>query len=356
MVADVTVVGTGIIALTAALELADRGLDVRMVGTTHSGNASSAAGGMLAPSLDPASGSAQAFAVASRDRYPSYAAELAARSRLPIALNRLGVLEVALTDEDAAELSASFERPSRWLNSRELMFEEPALSAALGAVMHPLDGCVDPVQLMDALSAAVAHHDRITIVREDCASLHAGELGCSVATDAENRYESDRVILAAGAWTPLIAGAGSAVASIQPLRGQMMAIDGAPLRHVSCGAGGYLIPRHDGVTVAGSTMEHSGFESATTRDALQTIRERAETLCPVLVGAPTHSTWAGLRPVTPDMLPIIGVDPERPRVIYACGHSRNGILLAPLTAECVADIVTGQEPRHDLSRFRPGRV
>ncbi len=356
MVADVTVVGTGIIALSAALELADRGLQVRLLGTTHSGNASAAAGGMLAPSLAPESGAALAFALASRDRFPGFAATVSERSGLPVPVNSLGILDVALTDADEARLRGTVERPSEWVDRRELLFEEPTLTTARGAVFHPADGCVDPIPLLDAISAIVARHDGISIIREDCRELHASELGCNVLTDMENRYASDRVVLAAGAWTPLIAGAGSAVAAIQPVRGQMMAIKAAPLRHVTCGAEGYLIPRGTGLTVAGGTMEHAGFESATTPDGLAMIRARAELLCPSLAGAPTHATWAGLRPVTPDMLPIIGADPERERVIYACGHSRNGILLAPLTAEVVADLVTGAAPRYDIGQFRPGRL
>jgi glycine oxidase len=172
----------------------------------------------------------------------------------------------------------------------------------------------------------------------------------------ESRFASDYVVLAAGAWTPLIAGVGSAISSIQPLRGQMLALEAAPLRHVVCGSSGYLLPRTDGCTVAGGTTEHAGFESVTTQEGLDSIRERAAMLCPELAEAPVHSSWAGLRPATPDLLPIIGADPERPRVIYACGHSRNGILLAPLTAQVVADLIAGKTARHDVSQFRPGRA
>jgi glycine oxidase len=356
MVADVTVVGTGIIALSAALELADRGLQVCLIGTTHVGNASAAAGGMLAPSVDRETGSAHTFAVASRDRFAGYAAALAARAGIPVPVNELGILEVAMEESEAEAMRASIERPSRWLDANDLHFEEPALASTHGAVFHPLDGCTSPIAILDALSAVVARHDGITIKRENCCELQVTELGCNVHTDMEGRYASDRVVLAAGAWTPLITGSGAAVSSIQPVRGQMLALEAQPLRHVVCGAGGYLIPRDDSTTVAGGTMEHVGFDSDTTSGALAEIRARAEKLCPAFARAPVHSSWAGLRPTTPDLLPIIGADPERPRLIYACGHSRNGILLAPLTAEVVADIVVGNEPRYDLSRFRPGRL
>ena len=355
MVADVTVVGTGIIALTAAIEIADRGLSVRLVGTTHSGNASSAAGGMLAPSIGRGSGAAQAFAVAARDRYRAFVSTLAERSGMHIPLNTGGILEVALNDTEAATLQATIESVSFWLGAEELALEEPALSGARGAVMHPLDGSVEPLPLLDALRSVVAKHRGIIPAREDCSELHASDLGCNVLTDMESRFASDYVVLAAGAWTPLIIGAGAAMSVVQPLRGQMVAFDGAIVHHVTCGAGGYLIPKTDGYTVAGGTMEHAGFEAETTPEGIETICSRAVALCPALAAFGVHSSWAGLRPATPDLLPIIGADPERPRVIYACGHSRNGILLAPLTAEAVADLLTGAVPRYDLSQFQPGR-
>jgi glycine oxidase len=355
MVADVIVVGTGIIALSSAIELADRGLAVILVGTTHAGNASAAAGGMLAPSIGREPGPAHDFAAASRDLYPGWVAALTNRSGRPIALNSTGTLQVAITAEKASTLELSFESPSEWIAASDVAHLEPALGATCGAVLHPLDGSVEPLQLLDALSAAVALHERITIVREDCCEVRAHDTGCDVLTMMESRMAAQQVVLAAGVWTPLITGAGAAVAAVQPARGQMLAYQYDALRHVIAGADGYLIPRSDGTVAAGGTMEHAGFESVNTADGIASIRSRATMLCPALADAPLHSKWAGLRPVTPDLQPIIGKDPDRPQIIYACGHSRNGILLAPLTAVVVADIATGQAPRHDLSRFRPGR-
>jgi glycine oxidase len=176
-----------------------------------------------------------------------------------------------------------------------------------------------------------------------------------VLTDRESRFASDRVVLAAGAWTPLIAGVGAPARAIEPLRGEMIAFGAAPLRHVTYGPDGYLIPRSDGHTIAGSTSEHAGFDADTTEAGVAAIRAGAVRCCPALADVRVDATWAGLRPMTPDALPILGPDPERERVIYACGHARNGILLAPITGEVVADLVTGAAPRYDLSRFRPGR-
>ena len=356
MVADVTIVGSGIIALTAALEIADRGAVVRLVGTTHSGNASAAAGGMLAPTVHPGVGPAQDFANASAARYPAFVAALSARTGCPVPLNMRGILEIPESGPAASVLAASLPPGSSWTGSDEISRLEPLLVSPFGAAFHADTGVVEVLPLMDALRSAVASHEQIAVVREDCCEIHVSASGCSVLTNMETRLASDHVVLAAGAWSPLIVGAGLAVAAIQPVRGQMISFAAACVAHVVCGVEGYLIPRSNGLTVAGSTMEHTGFDASTTADAVSLLRERAVRLCPALAAVPVHSSWAGLRPVTPDLRPVIGHDPERPRLIHASGHARNGILLAPLTAEVVADIVAGQVPRHDLSQFLPGRT
>lgn len=357
MVADVTVVGYGLVALASTLALADRGARVRIVGTVHRGEASSAAGGILAPSLSPpADAVAQAFMLAARDIYPGYVAALVERTGIAVPLNRLGVLQLALDELQMEALRTSLPATSRWLDHGALVREEPALGHARGAVWHPDDGAVEPRALMDALSAAVARHSRVAVAREDAAAIQVTELGCNVLTGRESRFASDHLVLAAGAWTPLIVGAGAAAGAIEPVRGEMVAFDAAPVRRVVYGAAGYLIPRRDGHTVAGSTSERAGFDADTTDHGITAIAAEATRTCPALAAATVASTWAGLRPMTPDALPLLGPDPERERLIYACGHSRNGILLAPITAEVVGDLVTGVAPRYDLSRFRPGRL
>ncbi|MFL5609850.1 MAG: NAD(P)/FAD-dependent oxidoreductase, partial [Gemmatimonadaceae bacterium] len=102
-------------------------------------------------------------------------------------------------------------------------------------------------------------------------------------------------------------------------------------------------------------MESVGFDATTTASGIKKVRAAAEEICPTLADSPTPEAWAGLRPVTPDMLPILGADPDHPSVIYACGHSRNGVLMAPLTGDLIADLVTESPLSHDLSQFRPDR-
>ncbi|HEX9248620.1 MAG TPA: FAD-dependent oxidoreductase, partial [Gemmatimonadaceae bacterium] len=139
-----------------------------------------------------------------------------------------------------------------------------------------------------------------------------------------------------------------------PARGQLVSYSASPLRHVAYGPRGYVVPRGD-LTIGGTTMENVGFDSNTTTAGLKKVRAASEEICPGLAFAPTADAWAGLRPVTPDMLPILGPDPENPSLIYACGHSRNGVLMAPLTGDLIADLVTESPLSRDLSQFRADR-
>ena len=126
---------------------------------------------------------------------------------------------------------------------------------------------------------------------------------------------------------------------------------GAPLSHVTYGAHGYVVPRGDGNTVIGATMEDAGFEVATTREGMRSVERAGVEIAPMLADARVIDRWSGLRPVTPDMLPILGRDPDHPSLLYACGHSRNGILLGPLSGDCVAALALGDAPPYDLSPF-----
>ena len=365
--ADVVVVGGGLIGLACAAELAARGLGVILLADPRPGEASPAAAGMLAPSVERSDGSAHRFALTARDRYPDYVAWLAERTGIIVPLNRLGILELALGDEAAEALRAQALHGAnggapRWLDRRTLAAEEPALAHAAGALLQPGDGAVDNVTLIRALEALVAADERIQVVRQSAQRIAfpgngggGGAAGVEVATArGGERLRAARLVLAAGAWAGQIEGLPRAL-PVEPLRGQMIALAAAPLRHVVYGAGGYAVPRDDGRTLIGATMERVAFDATTTRPAIDQMRATGTAICPALAGARLISGWAGLRPVTPDMLPIIGPDPEQPSLIYACGHSRNGILMAPLTADVVADLVTGAAPAHDLAPFRVER-
>jgi glycine oxidase len=355
MVADVTIVGAGIIGLSTALAIADRGVSVRLIGTTHRGEASSASAGMLTPSVEEELRDVFNLAIEAREMYPSFLADLEERTQIPVPLNRRGALRIAITEEDAESLKERV-RPGvdRWLDANELRDLEPALQHAVGALFTPNDGCVDPLLLLDALRLAVARNKAIEVVSEDVSNIDVSEDTCETTTDRAGRYVSQMVVLAAGAWSPSIVRSGYQL-PVEPVRGQIIAYAERPLQHVTYGPRGYAVPKADGHTMVGSTFERVGFHTDVTDEGIATLQSIGGEICPALATASVDAMWAGLRPITPDMLPIIGPDPESPNIIFSCGHSRNGILLTPLSAQVVADFVTNKTPRYDVHRFRPER-
>jgi glycine oxidase len=342
-----------VIGLPTAVALAERGVSVTLIGQHRPGEASPVAAGMLAPSVERAAGAVHDFGIAARDRYPSYVDLLADRTGIRVPLNRLGILQVALSPKGIKGLKKAALATSRWLDSKELAELEPALSHGLGAVLNPDDGAVDNVVLLDALQRLASASNRIESVRDVGTAIDAGNDSCAVKTASGASYGARRVVLAAGAWAGQIPGARLARA-ITPARGQLVSYSSSPLRHVAYGPRGYVVPRGNH-SIGGSTMESVGFDATTTPDGVRTVRAASEEICPSLALSEGTRAFAGLRPVTPDMLPIIGPDPERPSLIYACGHSRNGVLMAPLTGDIVADLVTGTPLSHDMAQFRPER-
>jgi glycine oxidase len=343
---DAIVVGSGLIGLSAGLALAEAGMRVTVIGEPRAGEASLAAAGLLAPSVEEVS-AAYAFALASRDRYPGYIDWLFERSGFHVGLNRKGVLEVALDEQEQATLAANARQSGEWLSASALSELEPALRHAAGAFYYVDDGAVDNVALLRAIAAVIEKHPRVKRVMETVVAIDPG--ASSVSTGLST-LSARTIIIAAGAWTPGIAGLPRAI-PVTPVRGQMISSSSAVVNRAAFGAGIYLVPRDTGWTVIGSTMERVGFDPTTTVRELTQLRHAATRLCPALEGSDMSEAWAGLRPVTPDLLPIIDRDPEFPQLIYACGHSRNGILMAPLTADCVAQLAVGERPAHDLSPF-----
>ena len=308
---------------------------------------------MLAPSVEQASGAAHDFAIAARDRYPSYIEYLAERSRVRVPLNRGGILQVAITERGIKGLKKTAPATAQWIDADELHRLEPSLAHALGAMFNPGDGAVDNTLLLDALQKLVASSQRITLLDKSVAKVTAHAKSCDLVLDDKSRCSAERIVLAAGAWVGKIAGARYARA-VKPARGQLVSYSSTPLRHVAYGPRGYIVPRTKSL-IGGSTMEDVGFDNRTTAAGIKKVRAAAEEICPVLASSTEVQAWAGLRPVTPDLLPLIGADPEFPSLLYACGHSRNGVLMAPLTGDIIADLVTESPLSYDLSQFRPDR-
>jgi glycine oxidase len=351
---DVVVVGGGLVGLACALALVDRGAAVALVAEVRAGAASPASAGILGPSLGEADPATRAIGLAARDRFPRYIEDLRAHTGAAVALDREGILDVALEKRDAERLLAELPAGAEWVDGPELRRLEPALSDAAGAVLLPHDGAVDNVALLDAMQRCARATARLRRVEGAVVRIEAGEdRGAAIVADG-SMVEGSALVLAAGAWTGAIGGVPRRI-PVVPVRGQILVLGAAPLRHVVHADEGYLVPRGGDRTLVGSTSEDVGFDASTTAAGIAALARVATRLCPSLVGTPPVSEWAGLRPMTPDGRPLIGREPRAPALVYAAGHSRNGVLLAPLTGDCVAALLCGESPPVDLSLFAPDR-
>ncbi|MGH7718374.1 MAG: NAD(P)/FAD-dependent oxidoreductase, partial [Gemmatimonadaceae bacterium] len=219
--------------------------------------------------------------------------------------------------------------------------------------------CVDNEVLLAALRTALGRHRMVRLVKDHviAVALQGGSMPSVTAASGET-YGGRRIVLAAGAWVTEIRGLPSRL-PVEPVRGQMIAFDAPPSPPppplVTYGPQGYLVPRGKSRTLAGSTMERVGLRAGTTDEGVSALRSAATAISPALADAPIAARWSGFRPITPDLLPILGADPAHPELLYACGHGRNGILLAPLTGDCIAALVEGSPPPASLEPFNPRR-
>jgi glycine oxidase ThiO len=343
--ADLLVLGGGIAGLTVALEAARRDLSVIVLDAPRPGAASRAAAGMLAPSVEDVPVEMLGAALAARDLYPSYVATLRERTGIDVPLDRDGILQLVTESEtDAARRRAN--DGVEWLDAAALREREPAFEGHPGALFHPLDGAVDNVALMDALERAVADTLAIRRIAADVLSIDSDQP--SALTHTRGRFSATRLVLASGAWAGTLAGLPRRV-PVRPVRGQLLRLALSPVRRVTYGAGGYLVPRGQ-TTLVGATSEEAGFENETSLGGLAALRSIATRAIPSLASALVVDHWAGLRPMSLDGHPILGADPESPALVYACGYSRNGILFAPWAAAQLAKVIVG-DPAPELAPF-----
>jgi glycine oxidase len=360
---DVAVVGGGIIGLCIAREAAQAGLRVRLLERGEVGReASSAAAGLLSPQVE-ADHDDPLFrlCVASRDLFPDFVRRVAEESGLDPALSERGTLVVARRGEETETLDRrlAFQRscglPAERLRGETLRRLEPALHPDWSEALYlPRDLAVDNVVLVQGLRQSA---ERLGVrlqegTRADRLLVENGRVvGVGIGSE---RVRAASVVIAAGAWSADLAGPGVPPLPVDPVRGQIVCFGPAgALAHPLFSHDVYLVPRRDGRVLAGSTMERAGFDKSVTGSGLRDLSARALALVPALSEVPFHSAWAGLRPATPDDMPAIGR--AAPGLLYACGHLRNGILLAPITARIVTRLLMEQEPGIDLSPFDPGR-
>jgi len=371
----VAIIGAGVVGLGIAWRLAGRAAVTVFDRGEAGAGASHAAAGMLAACCEAEPGE-EALVALGRDsqaRWPGFADELLRDSGIDVELRREGTLVLALTADDQAQLAHQLEfqqkldLPLHWLSAAATRAREPHLAGKIaGSVFSPEDHQVDNRKLAAALRVA-AERAGVTIhehqpVKE--IAVQAGRATGLVLEDGTS-VAADRVVLAAGAWSRGIGGLPpDRRPPVRPVKGQMLALHmdaAAPLlNHVLWAPGAYLVPRRDGRLIIGGTVEEKGFDETITAGGMLTLLEAAWRAIPAIEELPIEEIWAGHRPGSRDDAPILGRGPLE-NLFYATGHHRNGILLAPVTADAMAklildDVVEAAIRPFGLERFLPARA
>lgn len=371
---DAVVVGAGVIGLSIAWSAARKGLKVCVVERSTPGSgASSVAAGMLAP-VGEASFGEQALLelnLASHAIWPDFAESLTAATGLETGYLPLGALHVAFDGDEACEMHRKadlHERSgleSRWLEPDDCRELEPGLAPALvGGLFVPGDSAADPRQLVVALESALRSSGGEILIGQRPTACRFDDSGVYVETSIGERLEAEHLVLAAGVWS-----AGSEAewvpealrAEVRPVKGQILELTAEPpashqvAERIVCGERFYAVPREDGSLALGATVEEKGFDTEITAGAVHELLREGYRALPDIAEMRFVAARAGLRPTTPDNAPLIGRSADEPRLLFATGHFRNGILLAPITAQAVTCLLAGEDTQLDLSAFRPDR-
>jgi glycine oxidase len=354
---DAIVIGAGIIGLSLAIELNKRGLRVLIVEKGEPGReASWAAGGMLADfPLDMPAALAHLAALSAR-MYPEFVRELADESRMKIDLRDNGTLlfidaETSLGVAEGRTTTPAYPLPA------PLTELEPAFSTVSTRrfTAHFLqERSVDPRHLTAAAIAAAKHRGIDFSSGNPVLSVELASGKAAGVRTSKTQFAAGIIVNCAGAWAGQIA---PYELPTRPVKGQMLCV-AMPrkelVRHVIRTPDVYLIPRSDGRILVGATQEEAGFDKRTVPETIQKLRQSALDLVPQLADARFLEDWAGLRPGTPDGLPILGAT-RTPGYFIANGHFRDGILLAPITARVMGQVIAGENPTVNLNAFAPDR-
>lgn len=366
----VAVIGGGIIGLSIGWRLASAGCAVDVFERAKAGQAASrAAAGMLAAGVEAEPGEQPLLPLCleSQRLWPGFAAELEAASGQAVGLRREGTMVVALTRDDLTVLRNNYEfqrklgLPLEWLTGAQAKEREPFLNPRTAAAVYsPNDGQVDNRKACAALVVALERaggrlHEGVAVTGVELANGRA-----TGVVLGDRLHRADMVVLAAGAWSRQVPGLPpAALPPVRPVKGQMLSVAMDPadplLRHVVWGPKCYLVPRADGTLIVGATTEEKGFDSSLTAGGVLALLEAAWRTLPGIEERPITEMWTGFRPGSRDDAPILGPALGVDGLVLATGHHRNGILLAPITADAIATyVLTGRvDPR--IAGFGPGR-
>jgi glycine oxidase len=340
---DVIVVGGGIIGLSISIALRKKGAAVLLVERGELGReASYAAGGMLVDYPPETPKALQRLASASAAMYPEFAHELEIESGMKVDLREQGTILIPSADHAA---------PERTLSQSQLAELEPALAAngICGAIFLK-ERSVDPRALTRAAIQTAKNRGVHFSSGDPVTEVNMSDGEISGVTTTKTSFLAPKVVNCAGAWSGSI---GPQHLPTRPVKGQMLCLvmpERTTLQHVIRSPQAYLIPRSDGRLLVGATVEESGFDKRTVPSTIQSLHQAALELVPALRDAKILEDWAGLRPGSSDALPILDAT-STPGYYVATGHFRDGILLAPITGQVMADVISGTKPAHDLSAF-----
>ncbi len=348
---DVIVIGGGIIGLSLALDLRKRGATVLVVERGEPGReASYAAGGMLVDYDAETKAALQPLAVASARMYPEFVRELQVESGINVDLRDQGaiVFSSAGHEDERAGLALDSLLPA------PLAELEPALAYPNRPALFLKERSVDP-RALTAAALETAKRRKVDISSgEEVSGIDFSHANACTVLTKKTSYSAAKVVNCAGAWSGQI---GPHKFPARPVKGQMLCLISPSrdlLRHVIRAPEAYLIPRSDGRILVGTTVEKAGFDKRTDVDTIQRLLRAAIALIPKLRNAKILEDWAGLRPGTPDALPILG-ETSIPGYYVATGHFRDGILLAPITARLMAQVLNAESCDYNLSAFSPSR-
>jgi len=345
---DVIVIGGGIIGLSLSIELRKKGASVLVIERGEPGReASHAAGGMLVDCLLETPPALQPLATACARMYPEFAHELEVESGTNVDLRDKGTILFP---------SAEHATPSVFpaLTPAQLAELEPALSEVKGAACFVKERSVDPRALTAAALKTAKNRGVDFSSGDSVTAVNLSDGQVAGVTTNKTSFLTSKVVNCAGAWSGQV---GPSAFPTRPVKGQILCLvmpSHALLKHVIRSPQVYLIPRSDGRLLVGATIEEAGFDKRTDASTVQRLHQAAIALVPKLLDAQIHEAWAGLRPGTPDALPILGAT-ETPGYYVATGHFRDGILLAPITAQVMAEVISGNECNYDLTPFSPRR-
>jgi glycine oxidase len=336
---DVIIAGAGIIGVSLALELRERGATVLLLDRGEPGSeASSAAAGMLAPTDPETPELLRPLAMESARMFPAFVQRLESAGNMQVDFRRFGT--IAFLEDDA--------QPSEYrvLSAAELQRLEPSIRSSGHSAFFVQEDSVDPNLLMQAALAAARNRGVEIRGHTAVAEMRARDNAVEVVTRTDT-FSAASAVDCRGAWsgTP-----------VRPRKGQMLYVhpQSSVLEHVLRAPEVYLVPRSSGKILIGATVEDVGFDKSVDPSAIHQLLNAAAKYLPAVASAPITQSWAGLRPGTPDDLPIIG-STNTSRIFVATGHFRNGILLAPFTAQIMADLVLGRPSPQDIRAFSPNR-